>query len=245
MERTDKLNQLRQFNRPWEYDCCDIAEKLVELSNLPDDGQLKNELTDALYYLKAVAENPYNSDYHRVLFNVLLVITFIFMVSNFSKRSVNIVEVLNMKTCKICGCSFDEENFEGVVVNEGIDNEYHVCCDCVPSECNNGHIISCEACGSYFSADKLHDEEIEGHSFTACPACGKDVVEGLSRAEFEDEYFRPRYSVVVRQFSGSVRGYIVSANSRHEVMKRLLEKLDFNYVAEVSIGEILVKEDEF
>lgn len=145
----------------------------------------------------------------------------------------------------ICGCSFDEENFEGVVVNEGIDNEYHVCCDCVPSECNNGHIISCEACGSYFSADKLRDEEIEGHSFTACPACGKDVVEGLSRAEFEDEYFRPRYSVVVRQFSGSVRGYIVSANSRHEVMKRLLEKLDFNYVAEVSIGEILVKEDEF
>lgn len=59
MERTDKLNQLRQFNRPWEYDCCDIAEKLVELSNLPDDGQLKNELTDALYYLKAVAENPF------------------------------------------------------------------------------------------------------------------------------------------------------------------------------------------
>ena len=218
MERTDKLNQLKQFNRPWEYDCCDIAEKLVELSNLPDDGQLKNELTDALYYLKAVAENPYNSDYHRVLFNVLLAIS---------------------------GCSFDEENFEGIIVNEGMDNEYHVCCDCVPSECNNGHIISCEACGSYFSADKLHDEEIEGHSFTACPACGKDVVEGLSRAEFEDEYFCPRYSVVVRQFNGSVRGYIVSANGRHEVMKRLLEKLDFNYVAEVSIGEILVKEDEF
>lgn len=150
-----------------------------------------------------------------------------------------------MKTCKICGCSFDEENFEGIIVNEGMDNEYHVCCDCVPSECNNGHIISCEACDSYFSADKLHDEEIEGHSFTACPACGKDVVEGLSRAEFEDEYFCPRYSVVVRQFNGSVRGYIVSANGRHEVMKRLLEKLDFNYVAEVSIGEILVKEDEF
>ena len=52
---------------------------------------------------------------------------FIFMVSNFSKRSVNIVEVLNMKTCKICGCSFDEENFEGIIVNEGMDNEYHVC----------------------------------------------------------------------------------------------------------------------
>lgn len=65
-----------------------------------------------------------------------------------------------MKTCKICGCSFDEENCEGVVVNEGMDSEYFVCCDCVPDECNNGHIISCENCGSYFSPDKLHDEHI-------------------------------------------------------------------------------------
>ena len=145
-----------------------------------------------------------------------------------------------MKTCKICGCSFDEENFEGVVVNEGIDNEYHVCCDCVPSECNNGHIISCEACGSYFSADKLHDEEIEGHSFTACPVCGKDVVEGLSRAEFEDEYFRPRYSVVVRQFSGSVRGYIVSANSRHEVMKRQLCRRGIHWGNPCEGGRVLM-----
>lgn len=150
-----------------------------------------------------------------------------------------------MKTCKICGHSFDEESFEGIVVNEGMDNEYHVCCDCVPSECNNGHIISCETCGSYFSADKLHDEEIEGHSFTACPACGKDVVEGLSRAEFEDEYFCPKYSVVARFIDGSYRGYTVKAMGRHEVMKRLLEKLDFTCIAEVCIGEILLKEDEF
>ena len=51
-----------------------------------------------------------------------------------------------MKTCKICGRSFDDENCEGVVVNEGTDNEYFVCEDCVPDECNNGHIISCENC---------------------------------------------------------------------------------------------------
>ena len=150
-----------------------------------------------------------------------------------------------MKTCKICGHSFDEESFEGIVVNEGMDNEYHVCCDCVPSECNNGHIISCESCGSYFSADKLLDEEIEGHSFTACPACGKDMIEGLSRAEFEDEYFCPKYSVVIRFIDGSYRGYTVKATGRHEVMRRLLGKMDFTCVAEVCIGEILLKEDEF
>lgn len=34
-----------------------------------------------------------------------------------------------MKTCKICGRSFDDENCEGVVVNEGTDNEYFVCED--------------------------------------------------------------------------------------------------------------------
>ena len=45
-----------------------------------------------------------------------------------------------MKTCKICGCSFDDDNCCGVVVNEGMDNEYFVCEDCVPDECN-GHII--------------------------------------------------------------------------------------------------------
>lgn len=150
-----------------------------------------------------------------------------------------------MKTCKVCNNSFDEDNFEGIVVNEGMDNEYYVCEDCVPSECNNGHIVSCEACGAYFSADSLHDEEVEGHTFTACPACGKDVVEALGRAEFEDQYFCPKYSAVVRFTDGSYRGYTVSAKGRHEVMKRMLEKLDFTYIAEVCIGEIILKEDEF
>lgn len=93
-----------------------------------------------------------------------------------------------MRTCKVCGRSFDEESFEGVTVNEGTSKEYHVCEDCVSSECNNGRIISCEACGSYFSADMLHDEEIGGNSFTSCPSCGKDMVEGLTREEFSEEY---------------------------------------------------------
>lgn len=153
-----------------------------------------------------------------------------------------------MKICKICGCEIKEDDFlfEGAaIVNEGMENEHALCHSCLAESQDNGTVIQCEACGENFTSDVLHDEEIEGHSFTECPACGKDVVEALGRAEFEDKYFCPRYSVVVRQFDGSVRGYVVSANGRHEVMKRLLERLDFNYIAEVSIGEILVKEDEF
>lgn len=149
-----------------------------------------------------------------------------------------------MVKCEHCKDEF--EHYDTVCINHGIEGkEFRICYSCKDEAVNSGRIIQCDACGEYFTADVLHDEEIEGHTFTACPACGKDVVEALGRTEFEDEYFCPKYSVVVRAFDGSCRGYIVSAKGRHEVMKRLLEKLDFNGVAEVTIGEVLLKEDEF
>ena len=149
-----------------------------------------------------------------------------------------------MVKCEHCKDEF--EHYDTVCINHGIEGkEFRICYGCKDEAVNSGKIIQCDACGEYFTADVLHDEEIEGHTFTACPACGKDVVEALGRAEFEDEYFCPKYSAVVRAFDGSCRGYIVSAKGRHEVMKRLLEKLDFNGVAEVTIGEVLLKEDEF
>ena len=42
---------------------------------MEDDGKLGEELLNALYQVKATAQNPYNSDYWRVLYNVLLAIT--------------------------------------------------------------------------------------------------------------------------------------------------------------------------
>lgn len=153
-----------------------------------------------------------------------------------------------MKTCKVCGCEIKDDDFiiEGAaVINDGMEGEYALCCGCLLEAEDNGTVIECEACGEKFSSDMLHTEEVDGHSFTACPACGKDVVEAIGRAEFEDQYFCPKYSVVVRFTDGSYRGYIVSAEGRHEVMKRMLEKLNFNYIADVCIGEILLKDDEF
>lgn len=147
-----------------------------------------------------------------------------------------------MKTCKICGCSFDEENCEGVVVNEGMDSEYFVCCDCVPDECNNGHIISCENCGSYFSPDKLHDEHIGGFTFTECPSCGKDVVECVSREEFEEEHFLSKYSVVVKMGNYS-RGYVISAQNPTDMMKKLMKRAELYSAAEIIYSEILIDED--
>lgn len=69
------LEKLKQYKNVSDYDCNDIAEKLIELSNLEEDGELCEELMNALYQIKAIAQNPYNADYYRVLYNVLLVVT--------------------------------------------------------------------------------------------------------------------------------------------------------------------------
>lgn len=69
------MEELKQYKENAYYSVEDIAEQLIELSNLDMPEDLKEELKAALYYLRAVAENKYNNDYFRVLYNVLLVIT--------------------------------------------------------------------------------------------------------------------------------------------------------------------------
>lgn len=64
-------NNMRKCNESAYYDCTDIAEKLIALSGT-EDGEMVEELTDAIYQLKAMAENPYNEDCWRILYNVLL-----------------------------------------------------------------------------------------------------------------------------------------------------------------------------
>ena len=67
--------ELKKFRENNYYDIEDVAEKMIQLSNLKPSAELKNELENALYHLKATAQNEYNSDYFRVFYNVLLVIT--------------------------------------------------------------------------------------------------------------------------------------------------------------------------
>ncbi len=148
-----------------------------------------------------------------------------------------------MKKCKICGCMFDEKD-EGIIVNEGLESEFRICGTCLESECNAGRIMSCEDCGRYFTADALHDEEIEGNSFTACPHCGKDVVEGLTREQFVEEHEPDRYAVVV-QFYNNTRGYVVRVQRGESALKKLAEKVDLRGAVSVTCSQILLKEDEF
>ena len=69
------MEELRKYIENNYYYPCDVADKLIELSNLELTEELKEELESAMYWLRSAAQNKYNPDYFRVLYNVLLVIT--------------------------------------------------------------------------------------------------------------------------------------------------------------------------
>lgn len=134
-------------------------------------------------------------------------------------------------------------------VNHGIEGKEHrICASCADTYRDNGKIIQCDACGECFTSDMLHDEEISGHTFTACPSCGKDVVDCMTREEFEKEHQPYRYTVVVRSVDGSQRGYVVSVDSSAGiagVVKKLAKKVNLCRAASIIIAEIVTDEDEF
>ncbi len=155
-----------------------------------------------------------------------------------------------MENTKEFACAYCHEKlsvWDTRLINRSIEGkEFRICCGCMEAACNNGQVIQCNACGESFTSDVLHDEEIGGHSFTACPACGKDVVDGLTRTEFEKEHRPYRYAVIVRSFNGGQRGYVVSvAGGVSDAIKKLAGKVNLDSAASITAAEILVEEDEF
>lgn len=103
-----------------------------------------------------------------------------------------------MPICLTCGAVIDaadcyekhgEIYCDGcTIINVGTEREAVICDTCADSMANNGEIIMCEACGEYWSVDMLHDEELdEENTFTPCPACHCDIVEGMTREEMMEE----------------------------------------------------------
>lgn len=69
------MEELREYNQSSCYSPEDIAEKLIEISDVGNHKGLKEDLENALYQLKAIAENHYNFDFYRTFYNVLLAVT--------------------------------------------------------------------------------------------------------------------------------------------------------------------------
>lgn len=69
------MEDLKRYKENSYYETKDVSDRLNELSNLYLSEDLVTELNNAIYELKIMAQNQYNRDCYRVLYNVLLVIT--------------------------------------------------------------------------------------------------------------------------------------------------------------------------
>lgn len=159
-----------------------------------------------------------------------------------------------MKICKSCGRPIgDDENGELVyVVNPGIsDKEYVECESCHDEAVDHNEIIQCEACGEWFSKDVLYsdEKEIGGDTFCACPSCGCDIVDGMTREERrqeEDDAYIPQYSIVVQFTNGGNRGFLISAEDKRQALEKLMDKLGEGNVAcmdSIHIGFVYMDDD--
>ena len=92
-----------------------------------------------------------------------------------------------MSVCKKCGRKIMDDDLE-CVVNEGLSGRFVTCESCHDGMWEDNEIIMCESCGEWFTPDTLKTETIYGNSFCSCPCCGKDIVNGMLREEYEEEY---------------------------------------------------------
>ena len=58
----------------YNNDTLTMAENLNKLAGGNEQGQTVEAIEQALYNIKAIAENPYNSDYWRTLWQALTVV---------------------------------------------------------------------------------------------------------------------------------------------------------------------------
>lgn len=150
------------------------------------------------------------------------------------------------KICTECGWNVDEDELREIDV--GLPTARLVCDTCAGEMEDSGKLIRCEACGEMFLASSLHDEKIYGQSFTACPHCGFDVVDGLSRVEFKEEYAPDRFVAIVNYANGEARGMTVEADSLAEAYSRIIDchvkRGNAGGIQSVSCSRILWNKDE-
>ena len=122
--------------------------------------------------------------------------------------------------CSECGAKVHDDgsyNPEYRVINEDTDKRRIVCQDCFDALWEAGKIIQCEACGEWFDYDLLHDEQIGNDTFTACPGCGCDIVEGDTKEHRISEAFSCKvkatsYAVTIAYQDGYNASYLFASD---------------------------------
>ena len=67
------MEELKTYHNHYYNSPAEIAEALQTIAEAPEEA--REDLTNALYNLQAIAQNGHNYDYYRVLYNVLQIIT--------------------------------------------------------------------------------------------------------------------------------------------------------------------------
>ena len=68
------MEELRKYNENSYYGVEDCVDRLIQLSNLRECDELKDNLENALYSIEATAQNKHNPDFWRTFYNVLLAV---------------------------------------------------------------------------------------------------------------------------------------------------------------------------
>ena len=63
------MERLKKYTKSY-YDSNDITAALLNLSGVTEEA--REDIENAVYYIDAAAQNEYNHDYFRVLYNTLL-----------------------------------------------------------------------------------------------------------------------------------------------------------------------------
>lgn len=65
----ESLKEIRKYKPHYYYGAEDVAETLINLAGVTEEA--RTDLENAIYYIAACAQNHYNSDSFRVLYNTL------------------------------------------------------------------------------------------------------------------------------------------------------------------------------
>lgn len=60
----------------YDYYPDEIAECICKLAYVDDpNGEIQKSCEDAIYHMKNIAENPFNSEFFRTFYNILVAVT--------------------------------------------------------------------------------------------------------------------------------------------------------------------------
>lgn len=123
-------------------------------------------------------------------------------------------------TCSECGEPvYDDGSYvpDYRILNDETPSRRIVCENCFDALWEAGKISQCEACGEWFDYSLFHDELIGDDMFTACPACGRDVIEGDTREHRISEAFSCKvkatsYAVTIAYQDGDNATYLFTTD---------------------------------